>query len=133
MATDNSIQHKTASPVSRNEPTRSGRLYRPNVDIVETPDELIVRADMPGTRGEDIDVHLENGVLTLYAKVADRYQDARPFLAYEYGVGDFYRTFEVTEAIDGNRISAAYKDGVLTLHLPKTEAVKPRKIAVRSA
>ena len=52
------------------------------------------------------------------------------FLLHEYGVGDYYRTFQVSEAIDAGKISADYADGVLTLHLPKAEALKPRKIAV---
>ena len=55
---------------------------------------------------------------------------ARRCLLREYGVGDYYRSFQVSEAIDAGKISAEYADGVLTLHLPKAEAVKPRKIAV---
>jgi HSP20 family protein len=54
-------------------------------------------------------------------------------LLQEYGVGDFYRTFKVSEQIDSTRISAEYHDGVLTIHLPKVEAAKPRKISVQSS
>ncbi len=54
------------------------------------------------------------------------------YLLREYGVGDFYRTFRVSEQIDASRIEAEYADGVLKLHLPKVEAVKPRKITVKA-
>ena len=56
--------------------------------------------------------------------------DGQGYFLREYGVGDYYRSFQISEAIDAGKISAEYADGVLTLHLPKTEAVKPRKIAV---
>jgi HSP20 family protein len=55
------------------------------------------------------------------------------FLYGEYGIGDFFRTFTIGETIDADKISAELKDGVLTLHLPKTEAVKPRRIEVQSS
>lgn len=113
------------------EQTRSGYYYRPNVDILEKPDELVVLADVPGTSPEGIDIDFDNGELTIHARVPPRNQDAE-FLLREYGVGDYYRTFRVSEAIDASRITAEYADGVLTLHLPKAEALKPRKIPVRA-
>ena len=60
----------------------------------------------------------------------ERQEAQGPYLRQEYGVGDFYRTFRVSEQIDASRISAQYAAGGLTLHLPKVEAVKPRKIKV---
>jgi HSP20 family protein len=112
------------------ETTRSGLCYRPNVDIVEKQDELQLVADMPGTRGAEIDIRYEDGQLTIRAPVCQRQTDATGFLLREYGVGDYFRTFRVSEQIDASRIAAEYADGVLTLHLAKVEAVKPRKIAV---
>lgn len=114
------------------EHTRSGRFYRPNVDILERNDELVVLADMPGVKSGDIDIRFEGGELTIHGPVAPR-QDANiSYLLQEYGVGDFYRTFRVGEQIDAGKISAEYADGVLTLHLPKAEAAKPRQIKVKS-
>ena len=113
------------------EQTRSGEFYRPDVDILELADELTVRADVPGVRPEDIDINFEEGALTIYAKVADR-PPSGPMLLREYGVGDYRRTFRVSEQIDASRISAQYGDGVLTLHLPKAEKARPRKIQVQS-
>lgn len=114
------------------EHTRSGTCFRPNVDIVELPDELVVLADMPGTTSQDTQIDFESGTLTIHARVAPRQPQGTEYLLHEYDVGDFFRTFQVSEAIDANHITAEYANGVLTLHLPKAEAAKPRKIQVRS-
>ena len=123
-------QEQNGAEVSPPEHTRGGQYYRPNVDIFELPDELIVQADVPGARNDQVDIQFEEGSLTIHARVPDRQEKQGPYSRQEYGVGDFYRTFRVSEQIDASRISAEYADGVLTLHLPKVEAVKPRKIKV---
>ncbi len=131
MADDIQVTKTPASEITPAEHTRSGHYYRPNVDIVEQADELTVRADVPGAAPDGIDVNFEDGTLAIHAKVPPRNQDV-DFLVREYGVGDFYREFRVNETIDVGKISAELADGVLTLHLPKVEAVKPRKIAVKT-
>jgi hypothetical protein len=73
-----------------------------------------------------LDVRFENPVLTIHGKVSPRHDDIK-FLHGEYGIGDFHRTFTIGEAIDTERISAELKNGVLTVHLPKNEKVKPRR------
>ncbi|MFQ5429298.1 MAG: Hsp20/alpha crystallin family protein [Phycisphaerae bacterium] len=118
--------------VREGEPLRGSRSYRPNVDIVEKADELMLIADVPGARAEDIDVQFEGGTLKIQARVPEREQ-GREYLIQEYGVGEFHRTFDVSEQIDAERITAEVKQGVLTLHLPKAEAAKPRKIEVNPA
>jgi HSP20 family protein len=130
MSTVESTLSPSDADVGTTEHTRGGAYFRPNVDIYELIDELVVRADMPGTTTDQIDIQFEDGSLTIHGRVPERQQSQGPFLRNEYGVGDFYRTFRVSEQIDASRISAEYRDGVLTLHLPKTEAVKPRKIKV---
>jgi HSP20 family protein len=124
MDHDNTITKTTA------ERTRSGCCYRPNVDILEQNDELLLFADVPGANGDTIDVNFEDGTLEIRAAISPRHGDGQTCLLREYGVGDYYRSFQISEAIDASKISAECADGVLTLHLPKTEAVKPRKIAV---
>ena len=132
MATPNTIERKPREEVHETtERTRCGRVYRPNVDILENEHELTVLADMPGANPADIDIQFENGMLAIHGHVQPRQKTEAPYLAREYGIGDFYRTFQVSETIDAAKISAEYRDGVLTLHLPKTEAAKPRKIAVK--
>ena len=130
MTTEATLEKQTTD--ADVEQTRSGYSYRPRVDILELPDELLVLADMPGTRGEEIDVHFEDGALAIRGPVVDRQPRDTHYLLQEYGVGDFYRTFRVSEQIDASRIAAEYADGVLKLHLPKAEAVKPRKITVKT-
>jgi HSP20 family protein len=115
----------------RSEVTR-GASYTPRVDILETEDELVLYADMPGVKPEDVDMDFENGELSIFGRCAPRQEQAN-FLLQEYGVGDYYRAFTISEQIDSEKISAELKHGVLTVHLPKSEAVKPRRIAVKSA
>lgn len=125
-------ENKQADAPAAAERTRSGRFYRPNVDILEKPDELLLFADMPGAKSGEIDIRFEDGELTIHAPAATRQAADEPFLLAEYGVGDFYRTFRVSEQIDATKIQAEYRDGVLCLHLPKVEAAKPRKIEVQA-
>jgi HSP20 family molecular chaperone IbpA len=131
MNAEATINHEPqTAEVSPPEHTHSGPYYRPNVDIYELADQLVVQADVPGTKDNEIDIHFEDGALTIHARVPARQDSQGPYSRQEYGVGDFYRTFRVSEQIDASRISAEYTGGVLTLHLPKVEAVKPRKIKV---
>ena len=129
MATEVQVNR---SEEARGERTRGGRVYRPHVDILEQKDELTLVADMPGVKSESIDIHFEDGVLTLQGKIEPRYRENVNFLLCEYGIGDFYRTFRLSEHIDAQRIHAECVQGVLTVHLPKVEAAKPRKIEVRA-
>lgn len=110
--------------------TRCTACYRPNVDIVERQDELILVADMPGVAHDGIEIDFENGELKIHGRVPNRYPESRPILN-EFGIGDFYRSFRVSEGVNAQQIHAEYNNGVLAVHLPKVEAVKPRKIAVK--
>ncbi len=133
MATDQIIEKREDTEAASTEQTRNWRVYRPNVDILEGREELTVLADMPGVRSDSIDIRFENGTLTIHGKVSPRQAPETGFLLREYGVGDFFREFRVSEAVNAEDISAEYREGVLILHLPKVEAAKPRKIAVKSA
>jgi HSP20 family protein len=128
-------EHVITKPAGENgaaEHTRGGRFYRPNVDILEQAHELLVLADLPGAKADQIDIKFEKGVLTLHATVPERQGEDQRYLLHEYGVGDYYRTFQVNETVDPGRITAEYAGGVLTLHLPKAESIKPRKISVNT-
>ncbi len=107
-------------------------VYRPAVDVLENEQEWALRANVPGARPENIDIDYERGQLTIRAHVEPRQDNVR-YALHEYGVGDFVRTFRVGEDIDPESIVADVRDGVLTVHLPKRETAKVRKIAVQSA
>jgi HSP20 family protein len=124
----------TSSPAkdraeARPEATRGGVFFTPRVDIVETDAELILYAEVPGVRPDDVDLRYEKGELLLHARVKPS-QARRTPLLQEYEEGDFFRAFTISESIDASRIAAECKNGVLTVHLPKVEAVRPRQIAV---
>ena len=116
----------------RGEMTRDVTTYVPRVDILENDDGIVLYADMPGVDKDNLDIHFEDRQLTIHGKVEWRQSDMT-FVGGEYGVGDFHRTFAIGETIDVDKISAEIKNGVLTLHLPKADSAKPRKIAVTSA
>jgi HSP20 family molecular chaperone IbpA len=110
--------------------TAGGMTFSPRFDIWENDDETILYGDLPGVMPEDLDVHFETPVLKIHGKVSPRHNDIK-FLHGEYGIGDFHRTFTIGEAIDTEGIAAELKNGVLTVHLPKDEKVKPRRIEIK--
>jgi HSP20 family protein len=111
------------------ERTRSRRAFVPRVDIYETNDAMILIADMPGVTPDTLDITLERGVLTLNGYV-DVQAPENYALAYaEYQVGDYVRSFNLSNQINQEAIEAKLKNGVLHLHLPK-EKPTTRKIAV---
>ena len=131
MSTEAVIEKQAAEQALPPEPTRYGQSYQPKVDILERAEELLIVADMPGAKADAIDIHFEDGELVINAPVVSRYPREGRALLQEYGVGDFNRTFRVSERINATGIRAEYAHGVLTVHLPKVESAKPRKIAVQ--
>lgn len=130
MANVTNTPTKDRVEAAQPEATRGGVYFTPRVDIVETDTELTLYAEVPGVRPEDVDLRYEKGELLLHGRVRTR--EGRPTaLLQEYEEGDFYRAFTIHETIDSSRITAECKNGVLTVHLPKTEAMRPRQITVR--
>ena len=114
----------------RAERTRGSQYFQPRVDIFETEDELTLYADVPGVKADDVDLRFERGELVLQGRVAPRQRPGQALLR-EYEEGDFFRVFQIHESIDTARIEAECKSGVLTIHLPKVEAVRPRQVRVK--
>jgi len=132
MANDAALE-KREGRTTEPEQIRGGQTYIPTVDIVEDERELLLLADVPGVRSEDVDIDYERGLLTIHGRVTPRQDpDGTNYLLREYGVGDFHRRFEIGEGMDASKIAAELRDGVLTVHLPKTQELMPRKIAVRT-
>lgn len=117
---------------TREEVTRAGRTYAPNVDIYETKEGLWLWADMPGVDEQSINIQLDKGVLTIEGQVdLKEYEDTTP-LYTEYNVGNYLRRFTLSNDVDSDRIVARVQHGVLALEIPKAERAKPRRIAVGS-
>ena len=129
---DTTAVEKRESATTEPESTYGGRGYVPAVDIIEEDDELLLLADVPGAAAENIDINYERGLLTLHARVEPRQGEDTDYLLREYGVGDFHRSFQIGEGIDADKIHAEIANGALTLHLPKTATLKPRKVQVKA-
>jgi HSP20 family protein len=123
------VHDKTPVDMGGAETTSGGPRFSPLVDIWENEQGLTVVADMPGVSADGLNVDLRESVLTIHGKVLPEAGD-RKILSREYEVGDYYRQFSLSEQIDQERISAAMRDGVLTLTLPKLAPSQPRKITV---
>lgn len=117
----NLMRDADSPAVPANEAEERAVTVGPRVDILETEHEFVVLADMPGVRPDDVDIRFEKGELSVHGRrEADRGL-----------VGtNFQRVFAVAETVAADRIAAELKAGVLTIRLPKVEAVKPRRIAV---
>lgn len=107
------------------------RGYRPQVDIYETEDQFVVVADVPGASDEDIELSLEQDVLSLHAKVTEPQFEGFESRWRGYGVGDWKRSFRLTEAVDRDGIDASVKDGVLRVTLPKAKEMLKKSIPVK--
>jgi HSP20 family protein len=124
------IQARSKQPVER-EGMRPGWVFRPDVDIVERAEEFLVTADLPGVDEANVDVRLEDGVLSIDARLVEEPDPSWTPLYAEYRPGGYHREFKLSEHIDDSGISAEMRHGVLRLRLPKTERHRPRVIEVR--
>lgn len=108
--------------------------WSPTADISETDREYIVRAELPGVARKDVKVTVEDGVLTLSGERQYQKEDkSERFHRIERFQGSFARSFSLPDCADAAAISAESKDGTLTVHIPKTEAAKPKAIDVKVA
>ncbi|HSH42920.1 MAG TPA: Hsp20/alpha crystallin family protein [Arenicellales bacterium] len=121
-------------------PLRAGRsgpvangAFAPALDVTESDNEYRVRADLPGVKKEDLDISMQDGVLTINAET--RYEDEEKekgrIIRQERRYGKFVRSMRFGDTVDVDNIKAEYKDGVLNLVLPKAEQVRPKRIDVQ--
>ncbi len=114
----------------KQESTIPARSFVPTTDIFETEPSLTLVLEMPGVDKSNVDINIENGVLTVQGSLDfSKYQNLQPVYT-EYNIGHYHRAFSLSNKVDQGKISAEMKDGVLTLVLPKVEEAKPRRIAV---
>jgi len=110
---------------------RANRSWSPSVDIFETEDALTLKADLPEVKIEDIDVRVENQTLTLRGqRKFEKDEKIKGYHRIERSYGEFVRAFAVPSTVDTEKVQADYKNGALTITLPKKETAKPRQVKV---
>lgn len=116
-------------------PVRNGdgeAQWSPRVDVRETENDYTIQVDVPGVKKEDFNVDYHDGTLTISGeRRAEERQEGESMVRVERMYGSFYRSFALPKAVDTENIKAACENGVLTIHVPKAEESKPRRIAVQ--
>jgi HSP20 family protein len=106
--------------------------WAPAVDIFETEHELVVKADLPDVKPEDLDIRVENNILTIRGeRKFEKKVSEDKYLRVERSYGSFSRSFSLANTVNTEAIKADYKDGVLSLSIPKREEAKPKQIIVQ--
>jgi HSP20 family protein len=110
----------------------TSRPWAPAVDILENEDELVVKADLPDVKLEDVDIRLENGTLTLKGeRKFENSEEKGGYHRIERSYGSFTRCFSLPDSVDTEKVKAEYKNGVLSVTLPKLEVAKPKSVKVQ--
>jgi HSP20 family protein len=108
--------------------------WAPSVDIIENDKEWLVKADLPEVNKEDVKVTVENGVLTITGeRKFEKEEKDKKYHRIERSYGNFLRSFTLPDAADGTKVNAEFKDGVLRVHLPKSEKAKAKAVEVKVA
>jgi HSP20 family molecular chaperone IbpA len=123
------IQSREKEPVVR-ERTRPGPVFRPDVDIAETPEGWLLYADLPGVDEGHVSVELREGTLSIDAELAGPPEPGWTPLHAEYRAGAYHREFTLSDDVETEGIAARMRDGVLELRLPKAARRRPRKIEI---
>lgn len=126
------VQKEELSELEGTERTRECQCFIPRADIYETEEDILIIVDIPGTDEKSIDITLEKNVLTLNAYVDLNLMEGYTPTLSEYEIGDYQRSFRLSNIIDRDKIEASVKDGILRLKLPKAGEAKSRKIAVNA-
>ena len=109
----------------------AGRRWIPPMDLVETQDEFVLKADLPGMNEGDVDVELENNVLTISGeRKAEHEEQHEGYYRLERATGSFARSLSLPEGIDPEAVSASFENGVLTVRIPKPAQAKPRRVKI---
>lgn len=126
------VEKEEATQLEDTERTRDRRVYVARADIYETDEAIVVLADVPGADENSVDITIEKNVLTIYAEVEPEQPGEHSLIYQEFDVGDYERSFVLSNQVDRSKIEATVKDGVLRLYLPKMPEAQARKISVRA-
>jgi HSP20 family protein len=106
--------------------------WYPAVDLSQTPEKFMVKVDLPGLTSKDLEVTVENQTLTLRGeRKLENTEEGETFNRVERMYGRFTRTFQLPSNVDASKVSATFRDGVLFVEIPKSEAAKSRRIEIR--
>ena len=131
MAESKELQVKEKQEIAAPaEQTRPGMVFTPEVDIFENDRNIILLADLPGVAPNNVKIDLRDDVLTLTGEIKPWENPEESDILVEFEIGRYYRQFNLSQAIDQNKIEAKLEDGVLRLTLPKAEKAIPRQITV---
>ena len=126
--------HRIFEPFARFAPREDEDLvsgtWVPAVDVAETQEKIVVRAEVPGMKQEDIQIEFENGLLTIRGERQIEKSEGMTWHRVERVYGNFSRTFTLPRTVDPEKISAAYREGVLEIDVPKKEEAKPKNIRI---
>jgi len=107
-------------------------VWSPRTDLVEKDDAFHLRLDVPGMSKDDISINLQNGTLTVSGeRSSEKTEEGEEYVRVERAFGNFHRTFRLPDAVDPDSIEAAYDNGVLSIHVPKTEENTRRQIEIQ--
>lgn len=119
------LRHGTHEPIAAGD-------WSPRVDIAETEGEFVVKAEIPEVKKEDIHVTVENGIITLKGeRKQEKEEKGKKFHRVERYYGSFCRSFSLPDNVDESRVKAEFKDGVLTVQLPKSGESRPKALEVK--
>jgi len=105
--------------------------WSPTSDVLETKDEIVIKAELPGIDEKNVDVEIESGVLTIKGeRTAEKETEEKGYRRVERSYGTFLRSFTLPTNVEADKISASFTNGLLEVHLPKKEDAKPRSIKV---
>jgi len=132
MAANSMTERNEEKNIHTHEETRASERYiKPSVNIIETEEGLTLIADIPGSAKETLEVNVEKGILTINAPVT-RSMPGQPVYT-EFELAPYHRQFSIPEILDHEKAKAHLANGLLTLHVPKAEAARPRKIEIKGA
>ena len=126
------IEKEELTPAEGTERTRGCACFVPRADIYEVDDQMVIVADVPGVDENSVEITLEKNILTINAFIEPVEMEGFSPVFAEYEVGDYQRSFKLSNEIDRDKIQATIKDGVLRLYMPKAATAQARKISVKA-
>lgn len=105
--------------------------WSPVSDVIESKDEIVIKTELPGIDGKNVDIEIESGVLTIKGeRNAEKETEEKGYRRVERSYGSFLRSFTLPPSVEPEKVSASFTNGLLEVHLPKNEAAKPRSIKI---